>query len=185
MYGIGSMWVRHVQCLGWPWTRWQNPHVMCPQWFVDRSPDRVCEGIIGSASLWYVPNPGCYSPSSSLPLSHAAHLSILDSFLLKKVGFFDLNTQSGEAGCSLACSNFPLWVKSQAREGGVVVDSPDTELGGRVMWVRWNCSSFSLQFIQCWLFSPFNSVLEFLCWTPGLSQRYSCPCVIVKITFWW
>lgn len=91
---------------------------MCPQWFVGRSPDRVCEGVRGSASIWYVPNPGCYSPSSSLPLSHAAHLSILDG-IRKKWASLTASHTAGEAGCSLACSNFPLWVRSQTKGGGL------------------------------------------------------------------
>ena len=53
--------------------------------------------------------------------------------------------------------------------------------GGGVMQVKSNCSSYPLQCIQSWITFCSNSVLELLCWTPGLKQRFSHLWLIVKL----
>lgn len=163
-------------------------------WFVGEAFPAAC----GQTSWWshevvskiYIPLitlhsvliPGCCSPSHSFALqSCTSWFNILDE-VRKKWSFLAVCCTAGEARCSLTHFHFLPWKKSQAKKFSLNADL--CHLGGGVMWVKINCSSYLLQWVQSQIFLS-NSVLQLLCYIPGLPKRPSCPRVIVKTCVLW
>lgn len=131
-------------------------------WFVGEAFPAAC----GQTSWWshevvskiYIPLitlhsvliPGCCSLSHSFALqSCTTWFNILDE-VRKKWSFWAVCCTAGEARCSLTHFHFLPWKKSQAKKFSLNTDL--CHLGGGVMWVKINCSSYLLQWVQSQIF---------------------------------
>jgi hypothetical protein len=79
----------------------------------------------------------------------------------------------------LALLSFPLWKKSQAQRPLAAFSCM------RVIWVKWNFSSYPLQHIYFWTFFFFTKVLEPFSWTLGLPWRHCHLWWLIKSGFLW
>lgn len=137
--------------------------------------------LIGSMSLEYILNPSCCSPSPLLPLSHTAHLSILDG-ARKKWTSLAAVCMGEEIGYSLSSSLSP---------GGEVIDWEGVSWHWAMPpWRRCDarkvklCPLRSSKYLNIGCYWP-NSVLVLLLWTPRLPRRYSHPWVSIEIGVLW
>ena len=119
-----------------------------------------------------------FSQSLPSPQSCSSGLSILDG-ARKKCTSLVASCTAGEVKHSLIHSHFPWWERSWAKY--FFFGTELFCLWGKVIWVKWNCSSYSLQCIQYEIVFCSNGVLKLLHWTSRLPQRHSCLWLIVKI----
>lgn len=104
--------------------------------------------LVGCVSCWVLCT-GCWQPSLFLAPSCPQMLQMCWSpsvFLVgrEKVGLLGIVPQAVEIGHSFF-PYFPLREKSRAKEVSLGTELCHTE--GRVMWIKWNCSSYPLQCI--------------------------------------
>lgn len=180
----------HMHCLGsmcgvlgaalasWGCCRWEVPQDSRAGLLVESESQ-----LVGPMAGFWDPSGGCYEPlwvfpdSSSLRTIQLCQFPQWSGWGKKEVGFLG--------------NISPVW-GSQVLT--LLSFSPMGEIAGKCLswqWavppceegvtqVKWNCFSHPLQCVCPWIL---NGVLETFHWTPGFSQRYSHPWMVVKLVF--
>ena len=132
--------------------------------------------------LWWIMSPACCAPSFFQLPSCANHLSILGG-ARNKWAPWAVSWTAREPGCSYSTSHF-LPLEEIADWGGFSWHWSELPWG-RGDRVKWNYSFYLT--LQCtyFLIFHFSGVLERLCWTPELLQKYFHLWVVIKVNILW
>lgn len=122
--------------------------------------DGVYKEIIAeSVSLW------CLSRALTAVLLAFSPPSLVSASVLDRVrkrwASLAASCMARAARLSLICSHFSLWEKSRAKK--VSLGSELCHLGGGMIWIKWNCSSYSL-WVQSHFFFLFSFFAPTMCW---------------------
>lgn len=115
--------------------------------------------MVGRIHVLLMPpqSPGCFSQPFPAPrLCNIVQYSVWGE---KEAGLYGSVHTAGEAKYPLIYSHLPPWDKSWVKK--VCLGTKLYHLGGRMMVIKWNCSSHSLQCIQSQIIFCSNNVLEF------------------------